>query len=111
MPKKHTIFDPESDGYDLARALASGMLPAGPEAGLNAGHMGSVAEVSDEERKAFGLPDEAYLLLKGRKHKTWDLAVEGERARGFKVIKRGNRYFSVPDPDAITSDTIMGGAF
>lgn len=89
-------FDAESSGYDDARARAAGMTRAGSEAGENAGHMGSVAETTPDERKRFGLPDESYILLKGRKHESWDKAVAGEEERGFQIVKRGDRYFSVP---------------
>ena len=107
MPRKREeAFDPEGDGYDLARALAHGMTPAGPEAGPNAGHMGSVAETTEEEKKKFKLPAESYVLLKGKNHKTWDLAEEGERERGFKIVRRGGRYYSVPDP---TLQTVGAG--
>jgi hypothetical protein len=36
------------------------------------------------------------VLLNGKSHKTWDLAVKGEEERGFEVKKYGNRYYSVP---------------
>ena len=89
-------FDPESGGYDLETAVAAGMKPqVNPDDNLP--HMGSVRETTPAERQAHDLPDESYLVLKGRSHPTWDLAVQGEKARGFKIIKRGQRYFSVPD--------------
>lgn len=87
-------FKPESDEYDYQTARAAGMGPTGT--GENAGHWGSVARASDYARKQYGLPDESYVLLKGRNHETWDKAVKGEEERGFKVIKRGDRYYSVP---------------
>jgi hypothetical protein len=42
------------------------------------------------------LPDEAYVILKGKSHETFDKAVKGEEERGFKVVKLGKRYYSVP---------------
>ena len=92
----NTPFDPEGEGYDLKSAKAAGMRPAGPEAGENVGHMGTTADTTPNERKEFGLPDESYLILKGRKHESWADGVAGEKRRGFKVIKRGRRYYSVP---------------
>jgi hypothetical protein len=89
-------FDPEGANYDDTRARAAGMTPAGPEAGENQGHMGSVAETTPEEQRRYGLPAESYILLKGHSHPTWSKAVEAEVARGFEVVKRGDRYFSVP---------------
>jgi len=87
-------FDPESDGYDYKTAKAAGLGPDGT--GENKGHWGSVTMASEQEKKKHGLPDESYVLLKGKSHKTWDLAVKGEEERGFVVKKYGNRYYSVP---------------
>ena len=87
-------FDPESSGYDYRTAIAKGLGPDGT--GQNQGHWGSVTMASDADKKKYGLPDESYLLLKGKSHKTWDLAVKGEEERGFEVKKYGNRYYSVP---------------
>lgn len=87
-------FDPESDSYDYVTAKAAGMGPNGT--GENSGHWGSVAEPTEQDRKKYGLPEESYMILKGKSHPTFEKAVAGEEARGFKVIKRGTRYFSVP---------------
>lgn len=89
-------FDPEGSDYDIARARASGMKGA-EGAPPYKDHLGSVVKASPEEKQKHGLPDESYLLLKGRGHESWDQAVEAERERGFKVIKRGSRYYSVPE--------------
>ena len=87
-------FDPKGRGYDYDRARGAGMGPDGT--GENVGHWGSVAPVTDEERKKHGLPDEAYVMLKGKKHATWPLGVAGENERGFDVIQLGDRHYSVP---------------
>ena len=87
-------FQPEGTGYDYASAKAAGMGPDGT--GIDKGHWGSVTLASDAVRQKYNLPDESYMVLKGRSHETFFKAVLGEQARGFKVIKRGNRYFSVP---------------
>jgi len=87
-------FDPEGSDYDYKTAIANKMGPDGT--GENAGHWGSVAPASRRDKLKHKLPDESYMLLKGKSHETWDKAVEGERARGFEVKKYGNRYFSVP---------------
>lgn len=89
-------FDPEGEDYDYDTAKATGMGPAGDEAGENKGHWGSVAPASPADREKHKLPKESYIMLKGRKHKTWDLGVRGEEKRGFTVKKYGNRYYSVP---------------
>ncbi len=93
MPKRK--FDPEGSGFDMETALAAGMTPAGPEAGENEGHFGSVVPTTPEEQEKHGLPAESFLVLKGKKHPTFDKAVRAENARGFTIIKKGNRYFSV----------------
>ena len=87
-------FNPEGDGYDYETALKYGMGADGT--GKNAGHWGSVAPASKEDKQKYKLPDESYVILKGRKHETWQKAVEGEQERGFEIKKFGNRYFSVP---------------
>lgn len=87
-------FDPESSDYDYKTAIAGGLGPDGT--GENKGHWGSVTMASEADKKKHGLPDESYILLKGKTHKTWDLAVKGEEERGFEVKKYGNRYYSVP---------------
>jgi hypothetical protein len=89
-------FDPESKGYDYDTARRYGMGPDG--VGENKGHWGSVAPASPKDKERFNLPDESYMVLKGRTHKTFHKAVKGERDRGFDVKKYGDRYFSVPMP-------------
>lgn len=70
-------FDPEGPGYDYETAIASGGRP-GKDL-----HWGS-------------LDPHTGMVLKGRKHKTWKLMEEEEERRGSKIIKRNNRYYSVP---------------
>lgn len=104
-------FDPEGKDYDDETASATGMQPD-LRPGENYGHMGSVAEVSEEDRAKYGLPDEAYIMLKGRNHESWDKAVDGEAERGFKIVQLGNRYYSVPNDwnpaKSITEDVKRG---
>jgi hypothetical protein len=87
-------FDPEGKDYDYDTAKAAGLGPDGT--GKNKGHWGSVTMASDENKKAHGLPEDSYVILKGRKHETWDKAEQAEKARGAEIIKRGDRYYSVP---------------
>jgi hypothetical protein len=61
------------------------------------GHMGSVRQATSAEVADLKLPSESYLVLKGKKHETWDLMEEAEKKRGFKIIKKGGRYWSVPE--------------
>ena len=96
------VFNPQGADYDYQTARAYGM---GQEDG---GHWGSVARASEGERKLHGLPEDSYLMLKGAQHPTWGKAVEAETARGSKIVKHGDRYYSVPhkaDGGAVT-DTL-----
>ncbi len=72
-----STFNPEGDGYDYDTAKKAGMKPN------KDGHW------SSREAKTG-------LLLKGRKHKTWDLLEKGEKKAGYRVFKKGNRYYSEP---------------
>ena len=88
-------FDPEGSGYDMESAKSVGMKPEiDPEDGLP--HYGSVIETTKEQQKQYGLPEESYMLLKGKSHETWDKAVQGEAERGFRIKKFGDRYYSIP---------------
>lgn len=93
--KTKSRFDPEGSGYDMGAAIRSGMKPS-QTPGPNYGHYGSVIPATPKQRGQFGLPDESYMLLKGRQHKTFSKAVTAENRRGFEVKKFGDRYFSVP---------------
>jgi hypothetical protein len=99
MPKNMQInpikFDPEGSDYDMESAVATGMKPEiDPEDGKP--HWGSVIGTTKEEQEKYGLPEESYMLLKGKSHETWDKAVQGEAERGFRVKKFGDRYYSIP---------------
>lgn len=87
-------FDADSKDYDIRRAVDEGMGPDG--SGENEGHWGSVAKASDREKSRYGLPEESYVMLKGRGHESFMEGVAFENARGFEVVKRGSRYFSIP---------------
>jgi hypothetical protein len=86
-PKK---FDPEGGDYDYKTARAYKMMPDKQR------HLGSVAPTSDDERMKNELPEDSYVVLKGKAHPTWNKGVEAEEARGSEVRKVGNRYYSVP---------------
>lgn len=109
-PAAPGAFQPESKGYDYATATAAGMGPDGT--GENKGHWGSVAPAPEAARAQYGLPKDSYIMLKGRDHETWAKGVEGEEARGAKVVKLGDRYYSVPKdwnppaaPKVVLTDT------
>ena len=97
-------FNPEGKGYDYETAVRAGMTPyipnllmeqsymsqLSPEEIKNIGHWGSVAPVPNTDM---------YQMLKGAGHSTFPLGVAGEEERGYKVIKMGDRYYSVPNKD------------
>lgn len=73
-PKKK--FDPEGSGYDYESQKKAGMKRAAN------GHLGS-------------RDPKTGLLLKGRKHKTWNLGVNGETEAGYQIKKgKDGRYSS-----------------
>jgi hypothetical protein len=87
-------FNPQGADYDYQTALAHGMGPDGT--GENQGHWGSVAPTSDDERALHGLPEDSYVVLKGKNHPTFHKAEAAEQERGFKIVKVGDRYYSIP---------------
>jgi hypothetical protein len=91
LGKATDVFDPEGEGFDMTSALDSGMKRD------ETGHMGSVVPTSPQQVEELGLPQDSFMLLKGKNHSTFPLAVDAERERGFKIIKKGDRYFSVPE--------------
>lgn len=99
-------FDANGAGYDYPTARAAGMGADGT--GENAGHWGSVAPVTPDVRARYGLPENSYLILKGKAHPTFDKAVEAERARGSKVVQLGGRYYSVPADFTAPADGATG---
>ena len=86
-------FDAEGDGFDDATAKAHGLKRDAT------GHLGSVVPVTEAQIAELGVPEGSFMLLKGKKHPTFDKAVAAEEARGFKVQKIGDRYFSIPISD------------
>lgn len=71
-------FDPEGDDYDYDTAKEAGLKPKEDEP--NKGHW-----PSRDPRTG--------VLLKGRKHPTFDLAVKEDEAMGYKMRKRADgRY-------------------
>lgn len=91
-----SLFDPDSSAYDDASAQRGGLV-RNKTPGENFGHLGSVTDAPPIDKEILGLPDESYLVLKGRAHESWDKAEQAETARGFKIVRRGNRDYSVPN--------------
>jgi len=79
MPNKKK-FDPEGSGYDYEGAKKAG-LKRDPKTG----------RLASRDPKTG-------LLLKGRKHKTWNKTVEGEKKAGYYIYKSGKRYYSKKKP-------------
>lgn len=69
-------FNPEGSGFDLKTFRESGGVPD------ETGHMGS-------------LDPRTGMILKGRKHPTFQKTLEEEARRGNKIIKKNGRFFSV----------------
>jgi len=70
-------FDPEGADYDYETAEKHGIRPD------HTGHWQSREPKSGQ-------------ILKGRSHKTWHKTEKGEAEAGYKIIKRGGRYYSHP---------------
>jgi|GEM_PF-3188010 len=101
MPSDMTVsdfkdFDPTGAGYDYLTAREFGLGPK--PSGENKGHWPSVVGVPEEERERLNLGSEAYLVLKGRDHATWDLAESAEEERGFQIVEKDGRFYSVKKP-------------
>lgn len=82
-------FDPEGEGYDMESALKAGIQPQiNPEDGL--------PHWQSREPKTG-------LLLKGKKHKTWNLLEEGEKKAGYEIYKgEDGRYYSKQKKQTLT---------
>ncbi len=74
-------FDPEGSGFDLETFKESGGVPD------KTGHMGS-------------LDPRTGMLLKGISHPTIQLTLDEEERLGNKIIRRGDRFFSVSKNEA-----------
>ena len=78
--KKKMPFNPEGAGYDYETARKYGMKPTMQPDGKM--HWDSRAPRTGQ-------------LLKGRKHKTWNLLEQGEKKAGYEIYKRPDgRYYS-----------------
>lgn len=89
-PKQEKPFTPAGKGYDYDSARKSGAT-----ADEN-GHWPMLAPLAPQDAHDLELPVGAALILKGRQHPTWDVGVAAEYIAGNAVIKKGDRYYSVP---------------
>ena len=76
-PNAVDAFDPEGSGFDLKTFKESGGVPD------ETGHMGS-------------LDPRTGMLLKGINHPTINLTLAEEKRLGNKIVKKDDRFFSVP---------------
>jgi len=76
-------FDPQGPGFDIETFKESGGIPD------PSGHMGS-------------LDPRTGMVLKGVQHPTFHKTIEAEEKLGNKIVRRGNRLFSVPKSAAGT---------
>ena len=82
MAKKKK-FAPEGSGYDMEAAVSCGLEKD------ETGHWPSRCPHTGQ-------------LLKGRKHKTWDLLEKGEREANMEIFKGSNgKYYSKPVDDIL----------
>jgi len=73
------VFDPEGTGYDTESAIKYGL------------------KLDPETKHWQSRVPKTGLLLKGRKHKTWNLLEQGEKEAGYEIYKGSDgRYYSKP---------------
>lgn len=78
-------FDPEGEDYDYAGARAAGLKPQ---------------MVDDDTVPHWPSRDPATgMLLKGRTHPTFDKGVKADADLGYRLEKRGSRYYTIKDDE------------
>jgi len=102
------IFDPEGSGYDEEtanelRKLHPFTLPKPLEYQGNYVIQPGAFEawvwhpdINDYVKHSSSRDPRTGMLLKGRKHKTWDLLVKGETEAGYRILFKNGRYYSEP---------------
>jgi len=83
---RKTTFDPEGEGYDMDTAKSIGLKPD------SSGHWPSRDPNSG-------------MLLKGRKHPTWESTVSGEEKVGNEIYQKDGRWYSKSKPKSTEDDT------
>jgi len=51
-------------------------------------------EINEYKKHSSSRDPETGLILKGKRHKTFNKTVEAESRLGFEITKKGNRYYS-----------------
>lgn len=82
-PTKQSAFDPEGDGYDYETARSAGL--------------GTSIDSEDGQPHWPSREPRTGMVLKGRKHATFDKAIEADSSLGYKLEKRGQRYYTVKE--------------
>jgi hypothetical protein len=79
-------FDPEGDDYDYETAKGAGLKPQ---------------PVEDDDRPHWPSREpKTGMLLKGRKHKTWQMGVDEDAKLGYKLRKGDDgRYYTHKDEE------------
>lgn len=93
LKKGEIPFNPEGKDYDYKSAIKLGLKPD------KTGHWPSRDPKSG-------------MLLKGRKHPTWNKTVEGESSAGFEIYQKNDgRYYSRPKrkPNPTSRADILSG--
>ena len=105
--KVESTFDPESSGYD--DAVAAELIRQNPlttpkpkkykgEVVANEGAFQAWVwhpELQDYVKHSGSRDYRTGQMLKGRKHKTWNLAVEGEEKAGYEIYQgKDGKYYS-----------------
>lgn len=82
LPDYLTPFDPEGDGYDMRQAREAGLASE---------------DVGDPQGRHWPSREPASgLLLKGRRHPTFEMGVEHDRRQGYGLEKQNGRYYTQP---------------
>ena len=81
-------FDPRGSGYDYETAKKYGITPD------ESGHMPSREPTTG-------------LILKGKRHPTFDKTLAGEEKAGYRIVEKNGRLYSFP---ALTSDEVVDRA-
>jgi hypothetical protein len=88
--RTQALFDAESGEYDYDSAKAAGLTP-------------------DETGHWPSRDPKTGLILKGRKHPTWDKTLQGEADAGYKIIKKDGRYYSFPSTQTNSKGLLQKG--
>lgn len=78
--RRPDAFDPEGDGYDYDTARAAGL--------------GTTVDEEDGQPHWPSRDPRNGMILKGRKHLTFEKAIEADASLGYRLQKRNGRYYT-----------------